>query len=129
MPNGFYGTKEEWEKIDGPLKQLDSFFKLYAQQYGFKLSKYYHNEAERSFSLVGRDRIKRDIQVYVVDKKKPSYKMWAVAWEDRNEGRYWKQTIIKPDICSPLDEQSMRKWLEEARIFLNNVKRGDLEPT
>jgi hypothetical protein len=63
MPNGFHGSEQEWQRIEAPLKMLDSELQDYTRRYGMSFSHNYHDWPERS--LVWGAPIRKLMQIYL----------------------------------------------------------------
>jgi hypothetical protein len=71
VPDGFYGSRNEWEELEAPLKKLDATLDAYALAEGMTLSRNYHDWPERSLRW-GRDAV-RMMQPYLNDEKTGTY--------------------------------------------------------
>jgi hypothetical protein len=126
MPNGgFYGTKEEWERIEAPLVRLDTRLELFAASSGMSLDKNYHNWPERSLEHNGR--IKRLIQIYLADEKRMVFNLWLCASQDKGLKRFWKNEFIIKE--QPIDEisENLELLLAKAKERLDSWKESDLK--
>lgn len=43
MPNGFYGSAEEWERMEAPFREVDEQLEEFAEAHGMSVVKNYHN--------------------------------------------------------------------------------------
>ncbi len=107
---GWYGTKEEWERIEGPLLDLDSILDDFASEVGLTISKNYKDWPERSFVWGGDVRCL--IQLYLVDEKELTFNLWLCASQDRGRKRFWKQDT---PIAGQRIEQFKGRLAEELR--------------
>jgi hypothetical protein len=109
MANGdWYGTREEWERIERPLLDVDPIIEAFAEECGLPVSRNHKGWPERSI-VWGRD-VRCLIQLYLADETLLTFNLWLCASEDRGNKRYWKQaTPIKqmriPDFKSELAAQ------------------------
>ena len=91
---GWYGTKEEWERIEAPLLDVDPILDDFASEAGLTISKNYKDWPERS--VVWGGDIRCIIQLYLVDEKDLTFNLWLCASQDRGHKRFWKrETPIK----------------------------------
>ncbi len=91
---GWYGTDEEWNRIEAPLKFLDPMLGSFADKNGLSLTKNFKDWPERS--LVWGTDVRCLIQVFLVDQSKLTLNLWICASQDRSGNRYWKnETPLK----------------------------------
>lgn len=94
---GWYGTKEEWERIESPLLEVDSIINDFAKEAGLSVTKNHKDWPERSI-VWGKD-IRSLIQLYLANEKSLTFNLWLCASQDRGTKRYWKQeTPVKESI-------------------------------
>ncbi len=98
---GWYGTKEEWERIEGPLLEVDSILDDFATETGITISKNYKDFPERSF-VWGGD-VSCLIQLYLVDEKDLTFNLWLCASQDRGRKRFLKKD-------TPIKEQRVEQF-------------------
>jgi hypothetical protein len=89
---GWYGTKEEWERIENPLINLDSIMDDFANDISLNVTKNYKDWPERS--IAWGDNVRCLIQIYLVDDKKLTFNLWLCASQDRGLKRYWKNEFL-----------------------------------
>ena len=85
---GWYGTKEEWDRIEAPLKLLDPELERFARKYELLVTKNHKDWPERSVRW--GDDIGCLIQLYLVDETKLTLNLWICTFQDRGDARYWK---------------------------------------
>jgi hypothetical protein len=96
---GWYGTKEEWERIESPLLEIDSIIDDFANELGLSIGKNHKDWPERSIEW-GTD-VRCLIQLYLADEKSLTFNLWLCASQDRGKERYWKQeTPVKGKLVS-----------------------------
>jgi hypothetical protein len=61
MPNGFHGTRAEWERLTAPLLKLDPALETFIAQHGLRLAKSPRNWPSRD--IRGSDSLDRLIQI------------------------------------------------------------------
>jgi hypothetical protein len=89
---GWYGTDEEWERIEAPLKLLDPELDRFARKHGLTVTKNSKNSPERS--LVWEAGVRCLIQVFLVDQSALSLNLWICASQDRDGSRFWKNETL-----------------------------------
>ena len=112
MANGFFGTQEEWERLEHPLRRLDGILERFASDNRLVLRKNVRNWPDRSFQWGDRPNIL--IQVFLESEKHATYTMWVSASDQRSRAEYWKhKTLLK---AVPIDElaQQLPDLLKEA---------------
>ena len=124
---GWYGTKEEWERIERPLLDVDPIIEAFAKEYDLSVSRNHKGWPERSM-VWGKD-IRCLIQLYLADEKSLTFSLWLCAYEDRAGKRYWKQeTPIKerkvPDFKNDLASR-LRKG--RSKLLEWSADRNQLE--
>jgi hypothetical protein len=130
MPNGFTGSKEEWERIEAPLHEIDEILKNFASKHDLTFSKNYHNWPERSLeSRFFEDGIRRLIQIFLHDHKKMTYHFWLCADIDQIDGRYWKMVFFKENVFFDEIKSNLERSLIENYNLLLSWKIDDLKPT
>ena len=86
---GWYGTKEEWERLEGPLLEVDPIIEAFSDECGLSVTKNQKDWPERS--IVWGTEVRCLIQLYLSDKQSIRFSLWLCASEDRDRKRYWKQ--------------------------------------
>ena len=105
---GWYGTKEEWERIEKPLLAADPIIDAFVSEFRLTVTKNHKDWPERSIEW--GNGVRCLMQLYLVDKESLAFNLWLCASEDRGGERYWKQeTPIKqtriPDFIGELASQ------------------------
>ena len=91
---GWYGSNEEWERIEGPLLQVDSILDDFVSETGLAITKNLKDWPERSIEW--GDETRCLIQLFLVDAKDLTFSLWLCVSQDRGRKRFWKQdTPIK----------------------------------
>jgi hypothetical protein len=125
MPNGFHGSREDWDRLEAPLRRVDAELDAFAGRHGMALTKNHHSWPERSLTWV--DGVERKIQVLLQDAAALTYNVWVVAWEDRADGRYWKRKAIANGLPEPELHAKLAELLEAGRAALAEWAVEDLE--
>lgn len=92
---GWYGTLEEWQRLEGPLATIDPILEQFASTHGLDLSKNAKDWPERS--LRWGDNPSFVIQVYLESKAGPTWSLWLCCSEDRGDSRYWRKDFAIRD--------------------------------
>jgi hypothetical protein len=70
MANGSYWhTEAEWQRVEGPLLQLDPTLSEFAESFGLQVTKNHKDWPERS--IVWGESIRLHIQVYLASRRVP----------------------------------------------------------
>jgi hypothetical protein len=101
---GWYGTPEEWQRLEAPLLAIDPVLEGFASTYGLSLSKNSKDSPERS--LRWGDNPSLLIQVYLESEVGPSWNCWLCCSEDRGDARYWRKDFaFRAERVESFDEQ------------------------
>ena len=125
MPNGYHGSRDEWLRLEAPLREVDPVLEAFASSSGYTLSKNYRGDPERS--LVAEGAIRRLIQIFVADPAGPTFKVWLCASQDRGLERYWKRSFLTETATAADLSRSITNWLEDGRRQLEAWGSADLE--
>jgi hypothetical protein len=124
MPNGFYGSKEEWEQMVAPLRELDADIRSFAAAHRLAVMDNYHNLPNRMLRW-NRGGIEHVIQISLHSGDKILFSIFAYKDEgDRRRGKRWP-----PEMEIPLPEfkANLVSRLTEAHQTLATVSADDLE--
>ena len=97
---GWYGTKEEWDRLEAPLLVLDDTLREFAVTNDCDFSKNHKSHPERSLSWGRSTRCL--IQIFLVEEANLAFNFWICASEDRALKRFWKQELLKEKV--PISE-------------------------
>lgn len=124
MPNGFYGSQEEWERMVAPLRQLDPDLNSFATAQDLEVVHNYHNMPNRLVKW-SRDGIQRLIQISLDGQDKILFALSA--YKDESGKRFGKRWPATMDI--PLQEfkSNLGPLMTEAYERLEAVSEADLE--
>ena len=97
---GWYGTQEEWQRIEAPLLEIDSVVECFSEEYGLELTKNHKDWPGRSMEW--GESVRCIIQIYLADEKNLTWNVWLCASQDREKGmlwwkgqhRFWKQEML-----------------------------------
>lgn len=118
MPNGFHGSKAQWERIESPLRVLDEGLESFSKQYGIRVTRNTRNWPDRS--LIWGEPIRRLIQIYLADEEHLTYHFWLCASEDRGDKRYWKHQFLKEEASASEISGELGNLLERGRTLLES---------
>ena len=129
MPNGFYGTKEQWDAAEKPLTQLDPLLKRFAEEH------YMFSEANsrrknwpmRSFSWGSP--IERGIVLQLDSQTPPdyTYELYVYAYlDDLGRKSRRREVIFKGLRASEFASQALA-YLQQARELVAGWQQSDLE--
>ena len=85
---GWYGTPEEWQRLEGPLLKIDPVLEHFAATHGVVLSRNAKDSPERSLRWGNSPSFL--IQLYLEGSSGPTWNMWLCCSEDRGDSRYWR---------------------------------------
>ena len=126
MPNGFSGPTEEWQRIESPLRTIDDLLQAFAARHRMMVTHNYHNWPERS--LTWGSAPERFIQISLADEQDLLFTVGLGAWEDRSQGRFWKnRTLIASKSLDELRPQLLQ-LLETAKEEGDGWTSEDLVP-
>lgn len=124
MPNGFHGSKAEWEKLVAPLRELDEGLDSFAAARGLRVDHNYHNTPNRMVRWA-RDGIERVIQITLYGERQVLLSLAAFTDEGgTRRGKHWPPLI---DIPLAEFKQKLETLLTEAHETLSVVTADDLE--
>jgi hypothetical protein len=115
---GWYGTKEEWDRIEGPIKSLDPMFEQFARKHDLVVTKNLKEWPERSIRW--GNNVRCLMQAFLVDKTSLAVNFWICAYEDRGEGRYWKQEMLRQTVQASDLQNEGEKLLETGKRRLDH---------
>jgi len=126
MPNGFYGSKHDWDRMEAPFLRIDAALDSFSTLHHLTRRANYHNWPERSL-IWSSDGIERFIQIYLEDEKILTANFWICASEDRGSERFWKRQFLRKAV--PIDEieRDLTQLLSYAKETLDTWSGTDLE--
>jgi hypothetical protein len=121
MPNGFMGSKEEWDRMEAPYRRIDTLLDAFAKSHGLEVRRNYR-DADRS--LLFKDALERAIWVNSSDQygDTGTYDVSVLAHQDRPE-RFIKGEHISKGV--PIAELSAA--LERAMTTVRSWTESDLK--
>lgn len=89
---GWYGTKEEWDRLEAPIKILDAALDRFADANGLSIVRNYKSWPSRA--MTWGESVHCLIQIYLADEQSLGVNLWICASQDRDGGRYWKREFL-----------------------------------
>lgn len=126
MPNGYYGSHEEWDRMEAPLKLIEKDLLRFSQDHSLQYSENYHNWPERSLKWES-DGMNKLIQIYLADEKTMTFNLWLCASQDRGFKRFWKRTFLKNNVPFSEIQNELSSLLKKAFDEVNTWKSENLE--
>jgi hypothetical protein len=108
---GWYGTQEEWERLERPLLLVDPIIEKFAADHQLTISKNYKDWPERS--VAWNDGPGCLIQLYLDDEKALTWKLWLCCSEDRGNQRFWKNEFLINGESVPSFSERLAELLAE----------------
>ncbi len=126
------GSREEWDRLEAPLKALDPYFADFARGHSCGTRTNYHSWPMREFTWETGDGLKRSIDVHLDDKENLLFAIEGQASEGSDQahlrGYFHVRSILFGNLLSaPLDPQRVLQILEKAYGELNRLTALDLE--
>ena len=125
MPNGFYGSLEEWQQMEAPFLEIDNVLEKFAAERKMHVQKNYHNWPRRELQWV-RDDIHRSISIFQGEPAETCC-MAVLAWQDRQNDRYGADKFLKQSVPWPEITENLQQLLEEAAAILDSWSEKDLK--
>ena len=118
MPNGGWnGTKEQWERIEAPIKRLDAGLARFAKKHGLQIT--YNLKDWPGRSMEWGDSTRCLIQFYLDDADTLGINLWICASQDRSNGRYWKERFLLEGAAADAIAPKLSSLLNDAKRKLN----------
>ena len=128
MPNGFHGSKEQWERLEAPLPTIDNNLRSFAHSKNLDIDKNYHNWPSRSLEWENKG-IKRKIQIYLENQNQKTYNLWLCAYRDKDNTRYWKNEFLKKNVLFSEISGNIEELLKKSFSTVESWTEKDLEKT
>ncbi|HVM38839.1 MAG TPA: hypothetical protein VM265_10700 [Sphingomicrobium sp.] len=120
---GWYGTPEEWQRLEAPLLTIDPVLEQFARTHGITLTKNAKDSPERSIRW--GDNPNFLIQVYLESEAGPSWNLWLCCSEDRGDSRYWRKDFAVRGARIESFQERLLTLLEES---FNRVQQWGADP-
>jgi hypothetical protein len=89
---GWYGTKEEWARIENPLITIDPVIEEFATSAGLTVTKNLKDWPERSMRWGSG--ISCLIQIYLADQEALTWNIWLCCMRDAQGKRFWRRDFL-----------------------------------
>jgi hypothetical protein len=124
---GFYGTEEQWRRMEAPLISIDPVLESFASSYGLRVTKNHKDTVERSIDWYRDSETRCLIQIWLVDQEMLTFNFWICASQDRRRARYWRTEMpVKEKPVSEF-EADLPQLLESAYQKLTTWPTDSLE--
>jgi hypothetical protein len=115
LPNGFFGSGVEWERLEKPLSRIDDLLEQFAKHQRLTLIKNERNWPDRTFRWGSRP--SRLIQIFLESEMGPSYTVWVSAYDDRSRAEYWKHKTLLKAVSIELLTEKLPQLLTDAILI------------
>ena len=122
---GYWASKDEWQRVEAPLLEVDSILNEFASEFGHRVTKNHKDWPERSIEWGVN--IRRLVQLYLADEKDLTFNLWLCASQDRDGKRYWKQENLVKGCPIAEFQHHLPSLLREGRAKLEGWNESDLE--
>ena len=100
---GWYGSAEEWARLEAPLVQIDPVFSAFAKEFGLSVRKNHKNWPDRAIEWGNDTRLLS--QLWLTDEKALTFDLWISASQDTDGKRHWKHsTLVKGKAVSDFED-------------------------
>jgi len=123
---GWYGTAQDRERIEAPLKLLDPELDRFASKYGLQVTKNLKDWPQRS--LVWGADVRCLIQVFLVDESALTLNLWICASQDRDGRRFWKNETARKEVQVSEMARDLFDLLEAGRRKLDHLSSRARKP-
>ncbi|HAD83423.1 MAG TPA: hypothetical protein DCG71_01090 [Brevundimonas sp.] len=86
---GWYGTQEEWQRLEAPLLLADGIFERFAKDHSLSLTKNAKDWPERSLGWSSDATCL--IQIYLANADALTWNLWLCCFQDRDNARFWRR--------------------------------------
>ena len=135
---GWYGTSEEWIAFEAPLLAIDPSVERFAGRHGLTIMRNHKDWPSRHLSWRTSNGVAASIQLWLDEGGVPELTLWAVASQDRQAARYWREqkliasqpvTKVLADLPALLEEAHalVLEWAREPEKleFATTIARLD----
>jgi hypothetical protein len=127
MPNGFMGSKAEWDRLEAPLVALDGAFDEFATRHGSAMERNYHAWPSRLFRWRRDDGIDRCVEVFLESEAALAFAVCGAAYTERVGARFVRQLRGADLLSAPLDLTRVQGALEDVYRSVDALSLEDLE--
>jgi hypothetical protein len=128
MPNGFHGSREEWDRMEAPLLALDESLSEFASGRNLQVIKNYHNWPQREIRWTSSG-IRRTISILLASESKMTLHVAVVAAKDKDDDRYLKDYWLKKEASWDEVRNNLQQLLEDGFTLLESWSEKDLIPS
>ncbi|MEX0921439.1 MAG: hypothetical protein WDZ84_01575 [Rhodovibrionaceae bacterium] len=89
---GWYGTEEEWERIEAPFISLDTKLENFAALHCLQITR--NHKSWPSRSMEWGEELRCFINLYLDDEETLGINLWICVSEDRGLKRYWRHEFL-----------------------------------
>jgi hypothetical protein len=125
MPNPYTLSPEEFASLEAPFREIDPALERFARARAMAIVRNYHNWPARSLKWE-EGGVWKQLQLFL-SPDKSSYGLFVVAWQDRDERRYWKQAFVKKEVPWNEIADNLEQLLIAAHATLEYWTEADLE--
>jgi hypothetical protein len=108
----WYGTPDEWQRLEAPLLTIDRILECFATFYGMVLLKNARDYPGRSLQWGSDPHFL--IQLYLERETEPSWNVWRCCFEEREGSHFWRNDFAVRDEPLKSFEERLPALLEES---------------
>jgi hypothetical protein len=110
---GWYGTREEWDRVEKPLLEIDPVICKLAHAWGLRVLKNAKDWPSRSMQWGGDVRCL--IQIWLANQDQLTWNIWICCSQDRDGERYWRTENLIEGKCLSDFKDGLSETLTAAR--------------
>jgi hypothetical protein len=107
---GWYGTKEEWARIEAPLLALDQMIEAFARSADLTVEKNHKDWPGRAMEWGSE--IRCLLQIYLADENSITWNIWLCCSRDAQGERFWRQEFL-------VEKKPLEAFRDELPALLN----------
>ena len=115
---GWYGTQDEWERLEAPLIGLDAIIDDFAAARPVLLTKNSKGWPERSLRWYQSPSCL--MQLYLADEREITWNLWLCCSQDRGADRYWRREFLIEGLPAASFSENLASLLETGYDRLNS---------
>lgn len=128
MPNGFHGSREDWERMEAPLLEIDELLAQFASGRNMQVVKNYHNWPQRQIDWTSNG-IDRSLYILLANESKMTFHVAVVASKDQNGERYLKDHWLRKEASWDEVRDNLAQLLQDGVTLLESWSGKDLIPS